>query len=93
MPLFRRLPKRGFSNARFATEYAVVNVEDLNRFAAGSQVNAEVLREKHLVRKRGLPIKILGKGKLTVALNVTADRFSRSAEEKIRQAGGEVRGT
>jgi large subunit ribosomal protein L15 len=92
MPLYRRLPKRGFSNAPFRVEYAVVNVEDLNRFELGTEVNAAALHEKGLVsRGCGIRVKILGRGSLKVALKVVADRFSRTAVEKIRQAGGEVR--
>ena len=91
MPLFRRFPKRGFSNDRFTTKYAVVNVEDLNEFPAGSEVNAAALKEKRLVRSVSDPIKILGNGKLTVSLKVTANRFSVTAVEKIRKAGGEVK--
>jgi len=90
MPLFRRLPKRGFSNARFAEEAAIVNVADLNRFEAGAEVNAESLRARRLVRKKGLKVRILGRGELNVALKVTADHFSRTAADKIRAAGGEV---
>ena len=91
MPLFRRFPKRGFSNAPFRVKYAVVNVEDLNAFPAGSEVNAEALMAKRLVREAAQPIKILGTGELKVALKVTAKRFSKSAADKIRNAGGEVR--
>ena len=91
MPLFRRFPKRGFSNKTFETKYAVVNVEDLNGFPAGAEVNADVLVAKRLVREKGRPIKVLGAGDLKVALKVTANRFSKSAAEKIRKAGGEVR--
>ena len=90
MPLFRRLPKHGFSNARFAVESVIVNVGDLNRFRAGEEVNAESLRAKRLVRKKGARIRILGRGELNLALKVTADYFTRTAAEKIRAAGGEA---
>jgi len=91
MPLFRRFPKRGFSNDPFEVKYAVVNVEALNVFPAGAEVTPQALLEKRIVRKSGLPIKILGAGDLKVALKVAANRFSKSAAEKIRAAGGEVR--
>jgi len=90
MPLFRRLPKRGFSNARFARAWAVVNVGDLNRFEAGAEVTPEALRERRLVRRSGVGVRILGRGELNVALKVSAHHFSRTAAEKIRAAGGEV---
>ena len=91
MPLFRRFPKRGFSNFKHEVKYAVVNVGDLNGFAAGAEVNTEALVARRLVRENRLPIKILGSGDLKVALKVAANRFSKSAAEKIRNAGGEVR--
>ncbi len=91
MPLFRRFPKRGFSNWEYQTKYAVVNVGDLNVFPAGSEVTPEALVAKRLVRETQLPVKVLGTGDLKVALKVTAKRFSKSAADKIRSAGGEVR--
>ncbi len=90
MPLVRRVPKRGFNNS-FALDIMVVNVGDLEaNFDAGADVNPEVLREKHLARGRFDELKILGDGKLTKKLRVSAHRFSKTAEEAIRNAGGEV---
>jgi large subunit ribosomal protein L15 len=88
MPLVRRVPKRGFHNP-FRTEYAVVNVENLNRFAAGSVVGAEELRAAGLVKSGG-PLKILGQGALERALTVRAHKFSAQAIAKIEAAGGKA---
>src|SRR3990172_3064536 len=88
MPLHRRLPKRGFTNI-FRTGHEVVNVAELNVFAAGARVTPEELRARGLVR-RPLPVKILGDGELTVKLTVAAHAFSASAKEKIEKAGGKV---
>jgi large subunit ribosomal protein L15 len=88
MPLYRRIPKRGFHNL-FRTEYAVVNVESLAGFAAGSRVTPETLRERGLVKGRR-PVKILGDGELGVKLSVAAHAFSAGARQKIEQAGGTV---
>lgn len=89
MPLRRRIPKRGFHNP-FRSEYVVVNVEALNRFAAGESVTPEALVARGLVRQTGTPVKILGDGELKSALTVRAHKFSKSAVEKITQAGGKV---
>jgi len=90
MPLVRRIPKRGFHN-RFAPCVVVVNVGDLERrFEAGEEVNPESLRARNLAKGRFDELKILGEGRLTKALTVAAHRFSRSAREKIEQAGGKV---
>jgi large subunit ribosomal protein L15 len=86
-PLARRLPKRGFNN-KFKVEYAVVNVGDLEMFDAGAEVTPEVLRDAGLVRKAGMPVKILGNGDITKSLKVRADRFSETAVSKITAAGG-----
>jgi large subunit ribosomal protein L15 len=88
-PLYRRLPKRGFNN-RFRIEYAIVNVEDLNQFSAGTEVTPELLRESGLVKQMKDGIKVLGNGDLTVALTVKANKFSQSAIEKIQAAGGKT---
>ncbi|SRR6266404_1548415 len=88
MPLHRRLPKRGFTNI-FKIEYAVVNLGDLAR-AGATNITPEVLREKGIVRKRSLPIKVLGDGELKTALTVQAHKFSKSAQEKIAAAGGKA---
>ena len=94
MPLFRRLPKRGFSNARFRTEYQVVNVDDLQeRFEDGALVNGQSLLEAGLIRDVRRGVKILANGTLSKRLTVEVDRFSSQAAEKIRAAGGEIRTT
>lgn len=87
MPLYRRLPKRGFHNI-FRTEYSVVNVESLAAFEAGAQVDPEALKAKGLVKNMKDGIKILGAGELKQALTVRAHKFSKSATEKIQKAGG-----
>ena len=81
-PLYKRLPRRGFSNARFATKYAVVNVSDLNRFKDGEVVTPE------LFKKEWTGIKILGNGTLEKKLTVKANRFTNSAITKIEELGG-----
>ncbi len=80
-PLYRRLPKRGFNNP-FRKEYAVVNLEDLNRFPAGTEVTPEILKEAGLVKAFKDGIKVLGNGEITVGLTVKANKFSESAVEK-----------
>ncbi|NLW17342.1 MAG: 50S ribosomal protein L15 [Firmicutes bacterium] len=90
LPIQRRVPKRGFSNARFKTEYAVVNIGDLERFEAGSVVSIATLREAGLVKAEKDGVKILGDGELTKSLTVQANAFSKSAEEKITAAGGKA---
>lgn len=89
MPLNRRLPKRGFTNI-FAKTYNEVNVADLNIFADGDTVNPVVLKEKGLIRKYNDGTKILGEGKLERRLIVQAQKFSKSAREKIEAAGGKA---
>lgn len=88
-PLQRRVPKRGFKNP-FKKVYAVVNLDDLNRFEAGTVVTPELLRERRLVRGRVDGVKVLGDGELTHSLQVQAHAFSKSAVEKIEAAGGKV---
>ena len=90
MPLIRRLPKRGFNNAAFHKTYAVVNLDELNSFKAGSTVTEEQLRAAKLVRGNGAGIKILGGGELKHALTIEADKISASAREKIEKAGGTI---
>jgi large subunit ribosomal protein L15 len=88
MPLHRRVPKRGFRNP-FRTEYAVVNLDTLQEvFDADSSVTPEVLRERGLVRKTGVPVKVLGRGDLAKKLTVRAHKFSGTAATKIAAAGG-----
>ena len=90
MPLIRRLPKRGFNNAAFHKNYAVVNLSDLSSFKEGTVVNEQLLRESNLVRGNGAGLKILGDGELKHALSIEADKISASAREKIEKAGGSV---
>jgi len=89
MPLHRRIPKRGFHNP-FGTDYAVVNLESLNIFAAGDVVTPDSLRGRGLTRSASRPVKILGDGELNTSLTVRAHAFSKSAEEKIARAGGKI---
>jgi large subunit ribosomal protein L15 len=90
-PLFRRLPKRGFSNAKYRLEFTAVNVGDLSDFSAGSEVTPETLLKAGRISKLGAGLKILGGGALDVPLKVHAHRFSRAAAQKIKEAGGEVK--
>ncbi len=87
-PLQRRLPKRGFTNPS-RQEYNIVNLGDLEaRFDAGAVVDRDALEDKGLLRKRALPVKILGKGEISKALTVRADRFSKGAKQRLESAGG-----
>src|SRR5689334_19300358 len=90
MPLIRRLPKRGFNNAAFKKTYALINLDDLNQFEAGTVVNEEMLRQGKHIRGKVAGLKILGRGELKHGLTIEADRFSGSAKEKIEKAGGTV---
>ncbi|MDX1682653.1 MAG: 50S ribosomal protein L15 [Phycisphaeraceae bacterium] len=91
MPWYRRLPKRGFSNANFRVEYVAINVKALEaRFDDGAEVNPDMLVKMGLLDSARRPVKILGDGDLTKKLSVTAAAFSKSAEEKITGAGGSV---
>jgi large subunit ribosomal protein L15 len=90
MPLIRRLPKRGFNNARFHKNYAIINLDDLNVFKAGTLVNEQLLRESKLVRGEVDGIKVLGRGELKHSLKIELDRVSASAREKIDKAGGTI---
>ncbi len=90
MPLIRRLPKRGFNNAAFHKHYAIVNLDDLNAFKAGTVVNEQLIRESNLVRGHFAGIKILGDGELKHGLTVEADKVSAAAREKIEKAGGTI---
>jgi large subunit ribosomal protein L15 len=91
-PSFRRLPKRGFSNAQYETRYVPVNVADLNRFPDGATVDKTALAAVRLIRKASEPVKILGSGTLQRKLDVVADKFSAAARAKIEAAGGSARG-
>ncbi|MDR1674511.1 MAG: 50S ribosomal protein L15 [Oscillospiraceae bacterium] len=88
MPLMRRIPKRGFTNYPFKTEYAVVNVCDLQQFKDGTVVDAQLLKAAGVINKLYDGVKVLGNGELTVKLTVKADKFTKSAAEKIINAGG-----
>ena len=87
-PLYRRIPKRGFNNARFRIEFATINLSDLNRFNDGDVITPELLKEKGIVKKQLCGIKVLGNGTLEKKLTVRAHRFSSSAVSKIESAGG-----
>ncbi|ADM36195.1 50S ribosomal protein L15 [Bacillus subtilis] len=87
MPLFQRLPKRGFTNIN-RKEYAVVNLDKLNGFAEGTEVTPELLLETGVISKLNAGVKILGNGKLEKKLTVKANKFSASAKEAVEAAGG-----
>lgn len=89
MPLYRRIPKRGFKNI-WGTVYTTLNVEELNRFEAGTVVDQALLEERGILKQVKDGVKILGQGELKVALTVKADKFSKSAIEKIEAAGGKA---
>lgn len=89
MQFFRRMPKRGFSNAPFRTDYAIVNLQALEKtFDDGSEITPEALAKRGLIRSASQPVKILGQGSLSKRLTVQAAKFSGSAREKIEAAGG-----
>ena len=91
MPLYRKLPHRGFNNYEFRTDYAVVNVGDLAKLdAAVSEVNAEVLANAGLIRPGVTTLKVLGDGEITRSLKVTAQKFTGSAKAKLEKAGGQA---
>ncbi|MBN2287541.1 MAG: 50S ribosomal protein L15 [Tissierellales bacterium] len=89
MPLYRRIPKRGFTNI-FATKYSEINIETLNRFEDGMEITPELLKELGIVKKQLDGVKVLGGGELEKKLIVKAHKFSKSAVEKIEAAGGKV---
>ena len=88
MPLIRRIPKRGFNNARHTTAYVPVNLEALNRFDNGARVDVEAIRKAGLANGPVKLIKVLGDGELKKKLTVSAHKFSASAKQKIEAAGG-----
>ncbi len=90
MPLIRRLPKRGFNNAAFHKNWAVVNLDALNAFEAGTTVDEQLLRDSKLIRGNFFGVKILGDGELKHGLTIEADKVSASARQKIESAGGTV---
>ena len=90
-PLYRRVPKRGFNNAKFRTEYATINLSDLNKyFNDGDEVTPELLKEKGIIKKQLCGVKVLGNGELEKKLTIRANRFSSSAVTKIESAGGKA---
>ena len=89
MPLQRRVPKRGFNNI-FRKEYTVVNLEKLTSFDAGAKIDPVVLRDSGVIKNLNENVKILGTGELAIAIHVRAHKFSKSAVEKIQQAGGSI---
>ena len=89
-PLFRRIPKRGFSNARFKKVYAIINLDDLNKFEDGAEVTPEILKDMGLVKKQLDGVKVLGNGTLEKKLTVKANKFSLSAKEAIEKTGGKA---
>ena len=89
LPLYRKLPKRGFNNV-FSKEYAIVNVEDLNKFEDGATVDMATLLESGMIRKELDGLKVLGNGEITKKLTVKAAIFSASAKDKIEAAGGKA---
>jgi large subunit ribosomal protein L15 len=90
MPLYRKLPQRGFNNYEFRTEYSIVNVVDLVKVEGADVIDKEALVKAGLVRSNAKLIKILGTGELTGAVKIKADKFSKSATDKITGAGGEI---
>ena len=88
MPLYRKVPKRGFTNARFKKHYTLVNVELLEAFEDGAEVSLDTVLEKGLSRRTGALLKVLGQGELSRKLTVRAHKFSASARAKIEAAGG-----
>ena len=90
LPLYRRLPKRGFSNYPFKKEYAVINISDLNVFEDGTVVTPALLKERGIVKKQLSGIKVLGEGQLEKKLTVQAHKFSKSAIDKINESGSKA---
>ncbi len=90
MPLFRRIPKRGFSNKLFKKKYMVMNVKDFENFESGTRVDLQKLKDFGLVKNIKYDLKVLGEGTLTKSLTVVAHKFSETAIKKIKDAGGEA---
>ena len=90
LPLYRRLPKRGFTNGKFRTRYAVINLKDLNVFENGTLVTPALLKEKGIIKNQLHGIKILGEGKLEKNLTIQANKFSTTALEKIKESGSKA---
>jgi large subunit ribosomal protein L15 len=90
LPLYRRIPKRGFSNDRFKIRYSVINVSDLNLFDEKTIITPELLKEKNIVKNQLDGIKVLGNGNLEKIVTIRAHKFSKSAQDKIEAAGGKI---
>jgi len=90
MPIYRRVPKRGFTNARFRTDYTIVNVDQLSAFEDGDTVDLKAVLEKGLASMNTPLLKILGNGELNKKLTIRAQKCSKSAAEKIQNAGGQL---
>lgn len=90
LPLFRRLPKRGFSNALFKTKYAVINLDDLNKFKENTVVTPELLKEMGILKNQESGVKVLGSGLLEKKITVKANAFSKTAKEQIEKLGGKA---
>ena len=89
MPLFRRIPKRGFNN-RFKTKYTILNIKDFESFDSGTRVDLQKLKDSGLIKNTKYDLKVLGEGALTKSLTIAAHKFSGVAIAKIKEAGGEV---
>ena len=90
LPLYRRLPKRGFSNSDFKIRYATINVSDLNKFEDGTEVTPELLKETGILKNQLDGVKVLGNGEITKKLTVRAHKFSKSAVEKLEKSGSKI---
>ena len=90
LPLYRRIPKRGFSNAKFKTVYAVINLDELNKFEDGTVVTPALLKETGIIKNQLDGVKVLGNGKLEKKLTIQANKFSASALDKIKEAGSKA---
>ena len=90
LPLYRRLPKRGFSNSDFKIRYATINVSDLNKFNDGTEVTPELLKDTGLLKNQLDGVKVLGNGEITKKLTVKAHKFSKSAVEKLEKSGSKI---
>ena len=90
LPLYRRIPKRGFKNAMFKTRYAVINVEELNAFEDGTVVSPALLKEAGIIKNQLDGVKVLGNGKLEKKLTIQANKFSTSALDKIKESGSKA---
>jgi len=90
MPLFRRIPKRGFNNKQFKKKYIILNVQDFESFDSGTRVDLQKLKDCGLIKNTKYDLKVLGEGVLTKSLTIVASKFSGVAIAKINEAGGEV---